>query len=467
MILIYIAVFGVFTAVRQYNFQTQTWDMGIFIQTFWNTIHGQIMQNTLEELPNHLAIHMSPFLFLLVPFYALLPSPYTLLIIQTLAMALGAWPLYLLAKKILGNGKLALGLAAGYLLYPSLHWLNVFDFHEIAFLPPLLLAAFYFINEKRWGWAGIFFALSAATKEDAIIAVAFAGLYLLVKKSDSRYWWSAEKKFGLIALLLAIGYFLLATKVIMPALGGGLLRLDRYAQFGGTVPEIFQNIIRQPSILADTLFNAYKLKYVFWLFFPVAFLPLFSRSALILLIPGLTENLLTNFKSQFAGFYQYDAVLIAGIFIASIFGFKNLLEKWPAKSKIIHKTLIAAPIAGYLILSPLNPIFFPIDLFRSNPQWEAYRQMIKMVPPQASVAAHTNLIPHLANRERIYMLGKESFPTDYILIDGADPFGFTDAKTFEDYANNYIDSGQYEVTALEERYFVLKKKDSQIIFPSL
>lgn len=459
LILAYVIFFGIFTSLRHYNFQTQTWDMGIFVQTFWNTIHGNVMQNSIEEASNHLGVHMSPFLFLLVPFYALFPSPYTLLILQTVFVALGAWPLYLLAKNLLPP-KWPLILSAGYLLYPILHWITIFDFHEISFLPTLLLAAFYFLQKQNWLWSGIFLTLSASAKEDAIILVAFVGLYLLLKKSSAVQWWNAERKMGLAVLLLAIGYFLLATKVIMPALGGGLLRLDRYAQFGSAAPEILKNIFLKPDALSQTLFNAEKFRYVLWLFLPVAFLPFFSGRVFLLLIPGLLENLLTNFQSQFASFYQYDSILIPAIFFSAVYGLKNILDRWREKGATIKWALIAAIIAGYAVRSPINPVFFPTEIFKSNAQWSAYRQMVKSVPadPKLTVAAHTNLIPHLSDRKHAYMLGTEPFPADYVLIDGADGFGFLNADAFQAYVDNYANSGQYEILVIENRYIILKKK---------
>lgn len=462
MILAYIAFFGIFTSVRHYNFQTQTWDMGIFAQTFWNTIHGRIMQNSIEETSNHLGVHMSPFLFFLVPIYALFPSPYTLLILQTIALALGAWPLYLLTKQALGTIRKPswpLILSAAYLLYPSLHWVNNFDFHPIAFLIPLLLAAFYFLQVKKWAWGSLFLALAASTQEDAILVAAFVGLYFLIKPRLEKNlpYWNTEKKLGLAVLLISIFYFLISTKLIMPALGGGLLRLDRYSQFGNTAPEILKNIFLQPKILAQTLFNAEKFRYVFWLFLPVAFLPFFSKYTLILLIQGLAENLLTNSSSQFSGFYQYDSVLIPGIFIGSIFGLKNLLSRRPKYASRIKWLLIFAIAAGYLVRSPVNPFFFPADLFQSNPHWSAFRQMIKSTPANADVAAQTNLVPHLANRKHIYMLGAEPFPPDILLIDALDDFGFLGPNELQQYILKYANSGLYETEIINERYLILKK----------
>src|SRR3989344_5624952 len=121
MILLYIAVFGVMTSLRHYNFQTQAWDLAAFAQTFWNTSQGRIMQNNLEQVSNHLGLHMSPWLLVLAPGYVVFPTPYYLLVIQTLALALGAWPLYLLAQKVIGRKPWALLIVGSYLLYPSIN----------------------------------------------------------------------------------------------------------------------------------------------------------------------------------------------------------------------------------------------------------------------------------------------------------------------------------------------------------
>ena len=347
-IIAYFIFFSVFTSLRHYNFQTQTWDMAAFVQTFWNTAHGKIMYNNLEQAKNHLGVHLSPFLFLLVPGYILFSSPYYLLIIQTIALALGALPLYLLAKRRLGP-PFPLIIAIGYLLYPQLHWINTFDFHEIAFFVPLMIAALYFIDAKKWLWASIFLILAASVKEDAILITAFVGIYLLTLPS------AKEKKIGAAIIILSLIYFLIAVKIIMPALGGGLFRLDRYGSFGSAPAEIIKNIITKPLLVAETIFNRQKLDYLVWLFVPAAFLPFFSIRSLILLLPGLAENMLTTYKSQFQSFYHYDSVIVPAIFFGSICGLQNLLTRWPrfkSKARII---LIASFLAGS---NPTPPVLF-------------------------------------------------------------------------------------------------------------
>ncbi|MEK7566535.1 MAG: DUF2079 domain-containing protein [Patescibacteria group bacterium] len=454
VIFIYVLIMGAVSVARHYNFQTQAWDMGIFAQTFWNTAHGRVMQNSIEEVPNHFGVHMSPILFILVPGFLIFPSVYYLLIVQTLALALGAWPLYLFAKKILERKDLALALAAGYLLYPPLHWVNLFDFHPVAFLVPALLAAFYFFYEKKWFWFWVFMVVAAASQEDAVLAAMFAGLFLAALRWDEK----KERKMGLAAALIALVYFVLSMKIIMPYFGGGLLRLDRYAELGGSVGEIARNLLFNPALFFKTAFSAQKLSYLFWLFLPVAFLPFVYLPAILLLIPGLLENLLTSFGNQFSGFYQYDSMLIAGIFISSVYGLRTLLKRRPDKALLFKSIIICAIFAGFLLRSPVSPFSFPVEFFKSNERQQTLRQIVKSVPSGASVAAETNIVPHLSDREYVYMSGSEPFMVDVVILDGADFFGFKDPDSFRKYADSYANAGEYDVRVIKERYIVFTKK---------
>ncbi|MDO8584770.1 MAG: DUF2079 domain-containing protein [bacterium] len=459
-VILYIIIFGVVTALRHYNFQTQTWDMGVFDQLFWNTIHGRIMQGSIEEIPDHFGVHWSPGLLLLVPGYALFPSPYYLLFIQVLALAAGALPLYRLAMRMLQRESLAKLITVAYLLYPSLHWLNLFDFHEIAFFVPALLAALYYADAERWGWASFWFAIAASMKEDAIIAVAFAGLYFLIRRKDATFaWWNRNRLYAAFIALGALLYIVLAVKVFMPAFGGGLLRLDRYAALGSSVGEIVTNLVRNPTLFARTILTLPKMDYLLWLFAPLAFLPLFSGRAFLLIVPGLLENLLTTNRFQFSTFYQYDAILIPGMFFCAVYGLRNVVRRWPAWERFARRALVIAVAIGFFVRSPVNPFTFPFNLFGTNSRWQIFRELSRDIPENLSVTAQTNLLPHLAHREKIYQLGMERAFADVAFIDINDPFGFGDnTDAFAAYAKQYIENPAYDVTAYNDRYVVARKK---------
>jgi uncharacterized membrane protein len=454
MIAAYILVFGLVTALRHYQFQTQAWDLGIYTQTFWNTIHGRIMQNDIEEIPNSFGVHFSPWLFVLVPGFAIFQTPYYLLSIQTIALALGAVPIYYLARYILHKRALAFVIAGGYLLYAPLHWINWYDFHSVAFVVPFLLAGIYFIETGRWKYGAVFLALAATTQENSIIAVGAVGVWYVVRSLFVK----ADKQFlrtGIIIIGLSLIYFIVVVSVIMPAFGGGLMRIDRYAQLGGSFGEIIKNIFQKPQVYAETIFMWPKVAYVFWLFLPVGFLVFVSPVSLVLLIPGLMQNLLTNFASQFSGNYQYDAILVPGIFVGLIFGLKSLLRFWQLGEYIIKWCLMALFLFAFIARSPISPRVFPTAYFSSNPIRDAYRQMVGVVPAGVSVAAHTNLVPHLATREHIYMLGYEPSPVDMLLVDGESYFGFQDQAAFRAYIEKYARSGNYSLRLVDEKRVII------------
>jgi uncharacterized membrane protein len=406
-------------------------------------------------------VHFGPLLFMLAPIYAVFPNTYTLLFLQTVALALGAWPLFLLARRVLQHERIALAVSGAYLLSPSLHWVNTFDFHPVAFLVPFLIAAVYFALSARYGWSVLFFALAASAKEDAILVVLFTALFLALLQRNIRPTTPRllSRRFALIVAASALAYFIITVTLFMPAFGGGLLRIDRYAHLGASGSEIIKNAAVNPLLLLHTIVNIKKLFYVAWLFLPLLFFPLLSWRVLVLIIPGFAENLLTDFSSQFSSIYQYDAVLIGGLFIATVFGIRTALQRLPAYGRHLCYLLLSAAIFVFFLRSPISPFTFPAELFRANPHWEAFREIKAVVPPDASVAAPTNLTPHLVRREHIYQIGYEPFMTDVLIADGADYFGFSSPEALNAHVERYMQSGAYRAYGFRNRYLVLLRNE--------
>ena len=84
--------------------------------------------------------HFAPAVAVFAPVYWVWSSPSVLLLGQTLFLAAAAIPLFLLAQPRIGTVA-AWSIAAAYLLYPGVHFVNLFQFHEIALLPLPLMCA--------------------------------------------------------------------------------------------------------------------------------------------------------------------------------------------------------------------------------------------------------------------------------------------------------------------------------------
>ena len=93
------------------NYLFNGFDLAIYNQAMFNTINGKLMGLSIHP-HNYFGDHFEPILFLLTPLYVFFAHPLTLIIAQTLAIALSAWAVYLIAKlKLSHNWSFLLTLA--------------------------------------------------------------------------------------------------------------------------------------------------------------------------------------------------------------------------------------------------------------------------------------------------------------------------------------------------------------------
>jgi uncharacterized membrane protein len=97
----YAAGFGALSALRHEAFVTGRFDLGNMVHAVWSTAHGQPLRMTdlHGDQISRLAAHVDPILVLFAPLWWIWPSPHLLLVAQAIVVALGAVPLFLLARK--------------------------------------------------------------------------------------------------------------------------------------------------------------------------------------------------------------------------------------------------------------------------------------------------------------------------------------------------------------------------------
>ena len=434
-VLVYTVLLSYFTILRHYEFETYAWDLGIFNQSFWTTLHnGRFFYSTVELLVNpsgsFFGTHFSPIVFLVLPFYAIYPAPQSLLVIQSFVLALGAVPLYVLAKRVGKYRFFALSFVLAYMLYPALQGINWFDFHVQSFLPLFFFSVLYFFETQNWKPYFLFVFLSLMCEEHAAMIVAFIGLLAVLQ--HRKHLLHELKAKNLKDKLFLVSFFTIALAVLWYTVA--VLVRDALFPANPTFISTFnaasdwrilgvQNPIMIPFYLFRYPANAaaalsydipLKVSYLIALFGPLAFMSFFKARYLLPTVPWFVLALFSNYQPYYTILFQYPAYVIAFIFVAAIYaptaiyavgsnGGNNLraLEKRLA-------ILLAFSFIAFLFVSPLSPtvaILYPSSGISPVSQRDNLaHQLLAYIPGNASVLADNALFPQVSSRSNAYVI---------------------------------------------------------------
>ncbi|MGZ3600232.1 MAG: DUF2079 domain-containing protein [Ktedonobacterales bacterium] len=500
---------GKHALVRYQSYRADAFDLGNMDQAVWNTLHGYPFRFTNRGLdtvgpPTRLAIHVEPILFLIAPLYLLHAGPETLIVLQTVALALGALPLFLLGLRRLSALPLvAAVIAAAYLVTPELLGEALWDFHPVALATPLLLLALWALDARRWPIFFVAAALAALTKEDVALSLLPLGLYIAL--------WLGKRRLGVRLLVASLVWLALCFFVILPhyniGVAGGNNYWYRYAWLGATPHEAVINLLTHPWLPITYVFgDTARSGYIALLLRTGGGLSIFAPALWICALPELAVNVLSVHWEQYSGFYQYNAMLVAYLMAASVYGvaalynarlhaehgahtlscvresdsrspgwglhrlllmgrriaaaYHRALERIPVPSRwIASLVVIWLLVSGFWNIMSAGPRLS--DFWRAGsapiPHQAQIDALLARVPTAASVAATDTLNPHLSDRYTLYLMpDPQSYQAEYVAVNLADVPSFSKEADQRMY-DTMLASGRYVVVGRVESVVVLHR----------
>jgi uncharacterized membrane protein len=399
----YGAGFAALSVLRHEAFSTGRFDLGNMVQAVWSTAHGHPLEATSlgGEQFVRLGAHFDPILALFALPWRIWPSPALLLTVQAVVVALGAVPVFWLARKHLASERVALGFALAYLLLPPLQWMTLSEFHPVALATPLLLFALWYLDEGRLFPFAAFAALAAATKEHVGLAVAAFGLsYALAHR---RLWTGAAiAGAGIAVTALAVG-------VVIPHFSpeGGSSFYERYSAVGGSPSGVVETAVSDPGAIVSELVDRRGLTYVFQLLLPLAGLPLLAPVVLVAAVPELGLNLLSKVPTQTSIHFHYSATVVAVLAAAAVLGSARLVRAGAVSGGRLAAVAVALSLTANYALGPI-PIWraFPggerlgTTAHLVNEHDRIAARAIRLLPAAATISASNSLGGHLSERRR-------------------------------------------------------------------
>lgn len=435
IMLLFTAIVGTACLLRYKNHWTPCYDFGIFAQMFYYMKEtGQALVTCERDgLLSHFAVHFSPVFYLLLPFYCIFPSPVTLMIGQCAVVAAGIIPLVKICRCKRLSNCVSLLFALCYALYPAFTGGCLFYLHENNFLPPMILFLIYFLEKKKTFVVFIFAFLTLLIKEDAAVYVAIIALYFIFENKNY--------KCNFALFFFAAAYFIWVTG-FLTAYGDGVMtgRYENYIYDGGGLLTVIKAAVQNPLYVVYQSVTAKKIMFILQMTVPLLFMPFCSKKAhrLILLLPFLLVNIMTNYVYQYDINYQYgfgSGVIL--IYLSVI----NYAEMGGKRKKL----LLCAALSSFIIF--VGTFGGKLNYFGYYESTGGQREIIdcavSLVPKDASVACSTFILPNMSDRRELYQLESTEQVTEYYVVDMRTDSG-------RERVNDFLGNG-YETVFFEEK----------------
>jgi len=388
---VFVLVYGGLMVARHHLFYVHAFDFGIFDQGLWLLSRFQEPFVTVRGL--HLfADHSSYLMLLLVPLYWVLPAQELLIVLTVVLLAAGGPLSYALARSFGATPGLSAVVAAGFLLHPALTWAARDGFHPEYAAIPLVIAAVLLIKKNHDGWALVLIAAAILTKEDAALLLVPLGIYIAVVMG--------RRKTGAVIAVASAAAMALSFGVLLPHFSptGTVLYSDRYDALGTGILGIGWGMLTRPQVVLSGLLAPTSLGYLAAIVFPIP-LALLAPRALILGIPTLLANVLSEHTYQSSIKYHYTAYLIAVVAIAAATGVPKLVGRSRGVITAAVVVSLGAGLGAQVWLGP-TPLAPP-------PSWPpadraVMREALAMIPEDTVVSAFDSFVPHLTHRTTVY-----------------------------------------------------------------
>lgn len=400
LILAFFALYSALSIGKHLRFETSAADLGIYGQSVWHYSRFEVPFSSIKNL-NQLGDHFNPTLALLTPIYWIYPSVTSLLLSQSFLVSLGALPLFWFAREKLGL-LFALILSFAYLVFPGIQSGIDFNFHPEVIAATWISFSIYFFFKRKLLLYFIFLVLALFSKEDIAPIFLGLGIYsIFIKK------WI---KVGLVTSILSLLWFWLSTSILMPYFLGSNIE---FFTISSKASNVFSILFSNPvTFFKNLIFPLDKIETVYTLFASFAFFPLFSPLSWLTTPATFINRFFSDDWARWSTHFQYSATIAPLLAISAILGIENLRKFFKKNSfENIKKFLILAIFLGTILanrpgwdppfITPPTQQIFRRSFWILSENQKQVHEVLKIIPPRASVATNTVYVPHLLNRQKI------------------------------------------------------------------
>ncbi len=399
-------LFGLFlffcAASKQFLLGNDIADLGLFEQFTWLIANGGIHEPSSligrSALEDHFSLLLIPIAFT----YKIIPSSYTLIGLQSIALSTLPYIAYRFSSKKFFNKKILLSITIAIILCPYVFLVNLANFHPEVITAPFMLLSIFLVSRNKTCYYYLFLMLSLFAKKAQVLFGIGLGLYALIKGKTSK---------GVFTFIVSIIWWLISSSYSQKA--GDFIQL-RLGYLGESNIEIIKTLVTSPwNIFSEAPPEAIFL-YTLGLLLP--FLALINKRSIPALI-GTTPFYLTNIISSKGMQRELDTHYSIGILPFIIVACVDALEynKTLSKSNInkVFYTTILLSIIAFSTYSRAG--YFQSRYLPRAKEAIALSQIKPYIKANASILTNDNYVAQFSNRRVLYTVEK-----DYLAIENYD-----------------------------------------------
>lgn len=421
--------------VNHHALNTGASDLGIYDNILYKTAFGDPLGSSISRKWTHYARgHFDPILLAIAPLYRLYPRAEFLHAFQAIWLGSSVIPLFLLARRFGANPFLTFSLCFGFLAYPALHGVALYDFHSLSLIIPLLPWAWWALEEERALAYATSVALLLSCREDVSFLVATLGAYGIFRGWRGRPW------VGIATCVASLAYFAMVKTLFMMepdvlSKGGGHANyFSELIRGRGGFRSMAATVLENPGYVLKNVLTAPKMLYAAQLLVPLACFPIVAPRGKVLLSFGVVFVFFSSRKWVHDIHFHYSAWFIPVLFALGALGVGRI-QLWGEKLGLDGTRFTFAAATALLVLALGCTLKFggiyPNDRFhagfrpmkreltqrqRRNYAW--LRDVVERMEPGAKVAATDRFLPHVTNRHYAYRFAAaRARRSDYVVVD--------------------------------------------------
>jgi len=409
-----------------------------------------------------------------IPLYWMLGwvfGTYTLSFIQVFLILFGGWAIYKLIELKTSNRLLAiLAILHYFIIYGR--WASFCSQCNLAIIASSIVPVFlYYFEKRKFFAASLAFVFILLAREDMSLWMLFIGVYLAIT-------YYKDKKCRIasfIVIFASIGYFIFVFNVIIPFLENPFhqFNLFNYSSLGKNPSEAMTFILTRPIKAIELLFintsgnpayNYIKFEFYYVYFLAGGFLVFYRPKYLILFIPLIAKKMYNDDPIRWS-IESYYSIEVVSILPIAIFLIISEIKNLRARKVLIYlvcfnsffmTTFKLLEKGRELNYDNTNFAFFKSSMYKSDLDIKKINQQLKLIPPDAKVAACGSIHPHLAYRQKIYYFPRIEDSEYLTVFLDRDTYPFT-KEQFEEFLNKFRTSQEWVEFVNDYPLLILKR----------